>query len=177
MTALLRAIDALCLFGAFVAAAATALLAGMLILEVFTVNLIAWSQPWSVEYGGYLLAATLFSGSGWTLRNGGHIRVSILTERLAEGARRWLDLACTAFALGVASFMAWSSVIFAARTFERGSVSFYPTATPLVFPQSLLAASLVILALGLLARLLRLALNEAPETARADEAHPEEEFG
>lgn len=176
MRPLLAVIDALCLFGAFVAAAAAALLAGMLILEVFTVNLISWSQPWSVEYGGYLLAATLFSGSGWTLRNGGHIRVSILTERLGDAARRWLDLACTTFALGVAGFMAWSSVIFAMRTFERGSVSFYPTATPLVFPQSLLAASLVILALGLVARLIRLVLNEAPETGRAA-AHPEEEFG
>ncbi|MEM6440619.1 MAG: TRAP transporter small permease [Pseudomonadota bacterium] len=176
MRPLLAVIDALCLAGAAVAATATALLAGMLILEVFTVNLIAWSQPWSVEYGGYLLAATLFSGSGWTLRQGGHIRVSLLIERFGEEARRWVDLICSVFGLGVSSFMAWSSIIFAVRTWERGSVSFYPTATPLVFPQSLLAASLLILALSLLARVIRLLIDEPAETDRI--AAPEqEEFG
>lgn len=175
MRPILAVIDALCLAGALFAAFAAAALAGMLILEVFTVNLIAWSQPWSVEYGGYLLAATLFSGSGWTLRHGGHIRVSILAERLGPEARRWVDLFCTVFALGVASFMAWAVVIFAWRTFERGSVSFYPTATPLVYPQSMLAISLILLALGLLARLIRLVMDEAPEADRG--AHPEEEFG
>jgi len=176
MRPLLAVMGALGLAGALVAATATAALAGMLILEVFTVNLIAWSQPWSVEYGGYLLAATLFSGSGWTLRQGGHIRVSILTERLGPEARRWVDVVCTVFALGVSSFMAWAAVNFAIRTFERGSVSFYPTMTPLVYPQSLLAISLVLLALGLVARLIRLLADEPPEATRT--ATPaEEEFG
>ncbi|MEO1687823.1 MAG: TRAP transporter small permease, partial [Pseudomonadota bacterium] len=169
----LRVIDALCFAGALFAAFATAALAGMLILEVFTVNLIAWSQPWSVEYGGYLLAATLFSGSGWTLRHGGHIRVSILSERLGETAQRRLDLVCTLFALGVSSFMAWASINYAVRSWERGSVSFYPTETPLVYPQAMLATSLTLLALGLLARALRLMRGEAAEAARAG-ATPEE---
>ena len=31
----------------------------------------SWSQPWAVEYSGYLLAMTLFAGSGWTLARAG----------------------------------------------------------------------------------------------------------
>jgi TRAP-type C4-dicarboxylate transport system permease small subunit len=163
MRPLLRAIDAVNAAGAAVAAVACFALAVMLIVEVIATSFFAWSQPWAVEYAAYLLCATLFAGTGWTLRQGGHIRVTLLTQALPEGARRIADLVGTVFALGVASFMTWACAENAIRSFERGSVSYYPSRTPLVFPQSVLALGLLLLTLALLARAVRLALDEAPE--------------
>ena len=51
------------------------------------------------------------------------------------------------------------------RSFERGSVSYYVMQTPLWIPQSLLAASALLLWLALLARAIRLVLGVAPERA------------
>jgi TRAP-type C4-dicarboxylate transport system permease small subunit len=170
MRSFLRLIDALNAAGAAVAALACGALAVMLIVEVISTSFLAWSQPWAVEYSGYLLCATLFAGTGWTLRQGGHIRVTLLTQALPPAGRRWADLLGTVFALGVASFMTWASVGNALRSLERGSVSYYPSRTPLVLPQSVLALGLALLVLALLARAIRLLMHEAPETGPESEA-------
>lgn len=167
LRALLRLIDALCALGAAVAAAACLALAVMLIVEVVLTSFFAYSQPWAVEYSGYLLAATLFAGAGWTLGQGGHIRVAALIDLLPPRVFRFTDLAASVFALGVAGFVAMATVENTWRSVERGSVSYYPTATPIWIPQSVLAAGWIILTLGLVARIIRLALNE--ETERAPE--------
>lgn len=163
LRALLRLIDGVCAAGAGLAALSLALLAAMLIAEVVATSFLAWSQPWAVEYAGYLLAATLFAGSGWALRHGGHIRVQVATDLMPAPARRLADLLATAFALGVAGLMTWACLDTAIRSFERGSLSYYPTATPLAWPQSVLAFGMATLALALLARLMRLLIGEAPE--------------
>ena len=99
------------------------------------------------------------------------VRVQVLTNLLPPGAHRAADMLGSAFALGVASFAAWSVVEYAVRPAGFGSTSVFPTRTPLVYPQGLLAAGLVVLALGLLARLIRLAQGETPETSGAEETH------
>lgn len=171
MKILLKTIDTLCAAGAILAALSAAALTIMLIVEVITTSFFAWSQPWAVEYSGYLLAATLFCGSGWTLRDAGHVRVQVLTNLLPAGAHRAADMLGTAFALGVSGFAAVAVVNYAMRSAEVGSASSFPTRTPLVYPQGVLAAGMVILALGLLARLIRLATGETPERPGAEENH------
>ncbi len=179
--AVLKAVDGLNVVGAAGAALAFALLSVMLIVEVIATSFFAWSQPWAVEYSTYFLAFTLFLGSGWTLRTGGHIRVSILLALLPGRAARLLDLCGSAFALGVVSFAAWALVGQALRTAELGSVSYFPSRTPLLYPQALLAAGFVLLALAFLARVVRLALGQPAEVPYAalpvDEAAPEDAGG
>ena len=160
MRQLLRVIDAVCAFGAGLGALACLALAVMLILEVATTSFLGWSQPWAVEYSGYLLAMTLFAGSGWTLARAGHIRVAVVTQMLPEKAMRWADVLATVFSLGVALFVTWACIGYALRSFELGSQSFYPSRTPLWAPQSLLAFGWAVLCLGLFARVVRLIAGE-----------------
>ncbi|RAH97775.1 TRAP transporter small permease [Acuticoccus sediminis] len=159
MAIVLRILDALCALGGLIAALASGGLAVMLIVEVIATSFFAWSQPWAVEYSSYLLCASLFAGAGWTLRDGGHVRVQILTDRLPEGAQRWADLLATVFALGMAGFAAMALVENAMRSFSLGSTSYYPTRTPLYWPQALLAFGFVVLSLGLLARAIRVLMR------------------
>lgn len=162
------AIDAACLAGAWVAAVACALLSAMLIVEVATTSFANWSQPWAVEYSTYFQAMVLFAGSGWTFRQGGHIRVSLLLAALPRTWARLVDLLGTGFALGVCFYLAVALVNQTVRTSELGSRSYYPSETPLAWPQGALAAAFVLLALSILARLVRLLAGE-PAEAPPDE--------
>lgn len=149
--------------GAMVAALACFALAAMLIVEVVTTSFFAWSQPWSVEYSTYFLAATLFLGSGWTLRKGGHIRVSALFSLLPTKFVWLVDLLGTGFATGVITFAAYALVEQALRTYSLGSRSYFPSETLLVFPQTMLAIAFVMLALAMVSRLVRLLRREPPQ--------------
>jgi TRAP-type C4-dicarboxylate transport system permease small subunit len=86
VTRLLRAIDLACAAGAGLAAIAAGLLALLLIAEVVLTSFFATSQPYVIEYAIFLQAAVLFAGSGWALRQGAHIRVSVLLAALPEAA-------------------------------------------------------------------------------------------
>lgn len=163
IAALLRLVDGLCAVGAAVAAVSAALLALILITEVLATSFLGWSQPWAIEYAIFLQCFVLFCGAGWTLRQGGHIRVGILLQALPARAARLLDLLGTAFAIGMIGFAAhalWQQLI---RTFEFGSTSFYPMATPIWIPQGLLTLGVTLLLLAFLARLLRLAFGMQPD--------------
>jgi TRAP-type C4-dicarboxylate transport system permease small subunit len=163
--ALLRAIDVLCAVGAAVAAVAAALLALILIGEVIVTSFFAWSQPWATEYAIYLQCVVLFCGAGWTLRQGGHIRVGILLQALPPHAVRLLDMLGSGFAIGVVGFACWALWQQLIRTYEFGSTSYYPMATPIWIPQALLTAGVTLLLLGFVARLLRLAFGQPADLA------------
>ena len=164
MRQLLKIIDGLCLAGGVVASAAIAILAVMLIIEVLLTSFADWSQPWAVEYSAYLLAAGLFAGSGWTLRTGGHIRVNAVIMLMPERAQRFFDFGATVFVLGLLAYVSMALSQNAWRSFELGSVSYYPTRTPLFYPQVVLAASFWVLTLAMLARLIRLTIGDETET-------------
>ena len=163
MRAILKAIDFVCDVGGVVAAMAAAALAVMLIVEVALTSFAGISQPWAVEYSGYLLAVILFAGSGWTLRRGGHIRVNAVIGQLPSNAQRWLDIAASTFAIGLFLYVAIAVTGNAWRSFELGSTSYYPTRTPIFYPQAILAASFWLLLLAFVARVARLLTGQPPD--------------
>jgi TRAP-type C4-dicarboxylate transport system permease small subunit len=163
MTVLLRGVDALCTVGAWFGALSAAALALILIAEVVVTSFFAWSQPWAIEYAIYLQAFVLFCGSGWALRQGGHIRVAILLQAVPPRAASLLDAAGNAFAIGILGFAVYAIWQQWLRTFDLGSTSFYPMNTPIWIPQGVLTIGVTLLLLAFCARLIRLLLREAPE--------------
>lgn len=159
----LTTIDMACAIGAAAAAVSALALAALLISEVIATSFFAWSQPWAVEYSIYLQAVVMFGGAGWALRNGGHIRVQMGLSAMSPLMVRVVDAAVSAFSLGVVGFTAWALTGQAWRTFDLGSVSYYPMQTPVWIPQGALALAFILFALALLARLIRLGLGEDAE--------------
>jgi len=170
MTQLLSLIDRLCFAAAVLAAVLLALMFVLGITEILLRSLFSISLPIVIEYSGYLLALVLFLGSGWTLTQGGHIKVTILSEHVPPHVARILDILCTGVALLVATAMTVALIDFAIGTLMRGTVSFYPSATPLAFPQLIFAVGPLVLSLALVARLIRLLQGQAPDLSSADEA-------
>ncbi|MDA1057248.1 MAG: TRAP transporter small permease, partial [Proteobacteria bacterium] len=107
----------------------------------------------------------MFGGSAWALREGGHIRVNLIMQPLGPRARRAVDLVGTAFALGISTYLSVASVNFTARTFALGSLSIFPTETPLGWPQTAFSFGICLLTLALLARLIRVVIDEAPDSS------------
>ncbi len=165
MRAFLTLIDQICRFGAWLAALLLFALFALGLAEIILRSFFATSLPIVTEYSGYLVAMVFFLGSGWTLANGGHIRMSLVQNRLSAGGVRRLDLACSVTALALSGFMAFALGSWAFGTYERGVVSFFPSATPLWLPQALFALGPVILTLALFARIIRLLQRQAPEAA------------
>jgi TRAP-type C4-dicarboxylate transport system permease small subunit len=109
----------------------------------------------------------LFCGSGWALRQGGHIRVAVLLQALPAALARALDLLSTCFALGVVAYLSLAMWRQWLRTIDLGSTSFYPMGTPIWIPQGFLTLGVLLLLLAILARLARLLLGRPPERATA----------
>ncbi len=160
MTAVLKVIDRICLAGA---AAAAVLLSALFVLgftEILLRSIFSISLPFAVEYAGYLLVLVLFLGSGWTLAQGGHIRVTLLSEHVSQRTAHKLDVVCTFIALFIAGLWSVSMIDFALGTWQRGTLSYFASETPLAIPQGLLAIGPCILTLALSARLVRLVRND-----------------
>ena len=163
----LSAIDAICKAAANIAALVVLGIATLAILDILVRAFFDFGLTFALEYESYALAIVMFGASGWALRHGAHIRVSLLVNMLAPRGRHWADLAATAFSLGVSGYVSGAVIRYAISIAERGTVSIQISQTPLVYPQALFAASVCTITLALFARLVRLLIGEPPELSDA----------
>ncbi len=99
------------------------------------------------ELGGYALAIGSTIAFSLALMGRAHIRVDVFHERLpvrAQALLNWLSITSLA-ALGL--FIAWVASKVLVDTLEYGSTAPTPWATPLIYPQSVWCAGLIIFAL------------------------------
>ena len=126
--------------------------------------LVGTSLSFGLEYSGYLVAFSFFWGAGWTLNSpsgDGHIRVNLLMERLSPTRARQLDILASILGLMMAALLSWAMIDWALGSKALGARSFYPSATPLFWPQILLALGPYLLALAFLGRIIRIARKPA----------------
>jgi len=164
----LRWTDRLTLIAAALAGISLLTMAGLMLTEVIARSFLSTSLTFSWEFSGYLMGAVFFFGAAYTLRSGGHVRVMLLPEVLPPCAAWWLDFAATLVGSLVAAMLAFALSQLAWISFGRSIVSFTPTQTPLVIPQSVLAFGAILLCLQLIARLLRLLRGEAADLPPQD---------
>lgn len=144
-----RAVDRLSgLFGALSALA----IVGILVLvcaEIVMRNLLGRSTMISDEVAGYLNAAAVFLGLGYTLREGAFIRVDSLYAKLRGGAltaARWgFTLVTMASLLVLLYYVGKHLVYLYANNVRSDSL----TQTPLYIPASVVALGLLVLVLQL----------------------------
>ena len=106
--------------------------------------------PGTDAYAGYLMAGSGFLALAHTFRRNEHIRVTLLLQSLAGGARRGLELWCLVVAVLLAAVMAYYSVRLSWQSHLFHDISTSNDATPLWIPQLGMAAGTVILLVALL---------------------------
>lgn len=108
------------------------------------------------ELSTYNLAVIAALGMSQALASNVHIRVTVVQRALPRRLGWLLEVVATAASVVIAVFLASAMVGLAYRSWVSNVQSFYPSETPLVLPQALLALAFCLFALSVLSRLARL---------------------
>lgn len=132
--------------------------------------------PSLAEIGGFLFVCAATLALPYTLRTGGHIRVTLLSGALTGRLGHWVLVAVLVAALGLAGFAAWNSALQAWDSWAYNVVSFGMVRVPLWLPQGGMTLGLALLALAVLDELVTLLAGGQPgfrqsETSRSVENH------
>ena len=101
-------------------------------------------------YAGYTLAAGSFLALAAALRQGDHIRVTLLIQRLSGRARWWVEVFCLGLATFLSGYFAWFAAKLVWGSYVYHDVSQNIDATPLWIPQLSMAIGLAALFLAFL---------------------------
>ena len=121
------------------------------------------------EMGGYLFVGAAFLALAGTLRAGGHVRVTMLTDHLQAPLARPLAALVLLAALGLCGFALYSAVVQARDSYMFDAVSFGMARFPLWIPQAVMVAGLALLALALADELGTLLRGGTPAWRRAEQ--------
>ncbi len=108
------------------------------------------------ELSTYNLAVIAALGMSQALASNTHIRVVVVQRALPARLGWLLEVVATAVSVAISAFLAYAMSALAYRSWLSGAQSFYPSETPLVVPQSLLAIAFCLFTLSVLSRLGRL---------------------
>jgi len=153
MNVFFKTINRISDLGAIVSAVVFALMTILILLEVVLRTFCGSSTEISGEYSGYALAALIYLGLGFSFREGAHIRITFVRERLNRTSYFILELLCTAFAMvlsGLSCFFIWEMVL---TSKARNLVAYTPAETPLYIPQTLILVGMIILTLQIIGQL------------------------
>lgn len=165
MNTLIHSIDRLNDWMAGISAVTLGLMTILVLVEITLWNTLEVTTLIADEYSAYGLAAIIFLGGGYTLKQGGHIRITLGLTFLPPRASTFLDLASTAAATGVMGYLLYYLYLMAQSTWRYGSTSGTLTATPLWIPQGVMLIGAVTFLLQLLAETLKAGKRAfSPET-------------
>jgi TRAP-type C4-dicarboxylate transport system permease small subunit len=122
-------------------------LAVVVAVETISRKLFNVSLQGADELGGYALAVGSTIAFSLALMGRNHIRVDVFHEKFPRGlqaALNWLSIVALAV---FGAFIAWIAFKVISDTLQYGSTAQTPWATPLILPQSVWYAGLVVFAL------------------------------
>jgi TRAP-type C4-dicarboxylate transport system permease small subunit len=159
------------LYGACgVLAALFLVLIAVLILALSVGRLFGVVVPSANELAGFSMAAMTFLALAYTLRAGGHVRVSLVVQRLPAAVHRYVELWCLAMATLLIGYFAASAVQLAYESYDFGDVSPGLLPIPLWIPQSGMALGLIVMCIAFGDEFVRVMRGDAPTYAGAEGA-------
>ena len=150
-----RCIDRLDQFSVYLAALGLVGMSAIVFGEVLLRLLFTRSTLIADEIGSYLLAVVSFFALGYTLRTGGHIRVSLFFHQFSRPLRKWLEVVFALVALVSLFYLTSWLLDLVVQSYVTKADSQSQIETPLWIPQSALIYGTVVLGLALVARLIR----------------------
>lgn len=118
--------------------------------------------PSANDFAGFCLAASSFLALAYTFRGGGHIRVSLVLQRLPAKARRGCEIGSLLIAACLISYFAWQAILLTRDSWKFGDLSDGLIAVPLWIPQTAMAFGLIVLAVALIDTAVAVIRGEIP---------------
>jgi len=133
------------------------------IAEILARNLLGVSLPFTWEVAAYFHICAIFLAAAFTLRSGGHVRVSLLQSAMP----RAFELLSTTVGLAISAYLSLALVRFAVNYGVTGRTSGTVNDVALVYPAGVVAFGACMLTLQLLLRLAQALARLPVETEQA----------
>ena len=117
---------------------------------LMTGTAIGLTIPSYADFTGFFLAAASFLALAHTLRQGAHIRVTLLISHLPGPIARVLEFWCILVAAAISIFFSWYTAILVRESYEFHDLSPGMIAIPLWIPQTAMLLGLIILSIALI---------------------------
>jgi TRAP-type C4-dicarboxylate transport system permease small subunit len=146
------------------------------ILALFTGESFGLLIPSYATFAGYALASATFFALAYTLRAGGHIRVTLVTRSMPPRLRRLCEVAASVIATGIGALLTLHMIEHAHDAWRFGDMSFGLIPVPLWISQCILVAGSAVFTVACLDT-----LHEAlrgivsPSFANEGDIHPEDQ--
>ncbi len=124
--------------------------------------------PSLAEIGAFLFVSGVFLGMAGTLRRGGHVRVTLATQKLGAGASRAVAGLVILLGLGLGVWAAWNSGLQAWDSWAFDSVSYGMVKVPLALPQAVMTFGLAVFCVALADEGVAVLRGEDPAFRRAE---------
>jgi TRAP-type C4-dicarboxylate transport system permease small subunit len=134
------------------------------ISSVVAAHTLGLSIPSYADLAGYLLAAASFLALAPTWRSGGHIRVTLVLDRLPERHVWRAEVWGVGVVIGITAFLAYHVCRLGVESWHYGDVSPGLVPVPLWLPQSVMAFGLAILMVAQLESLIELLTRQRQRT-------------
>ena len=154
----IRIIDGVASLGGFCSAGCILLMTALILLETSVRVTMGSSIFIAEEYSAYLMANFVMLGLAFTLRKGGHIKVTLLYSRFGGRAQHLLRLLACLLGLFMFGLLAWELLLLTASNWESKQQSMNITRTLVFIPQIGLVVGGSLMALQFLAEAGREAL-------------------
>jgi TRAP-type C4-dicarboxylate transport system permease small subunit len=114
------------------------LMSVLILVEIFLWNIFEATTLIADEYSAYGLAAIIFLGAGYCLKEKGHIRITLVLSLLPEKASRVIAFISTVITMSFMGYVLWYLFKMVKATLHYGSTSGTLTNTPLWIPQTVM---------------------------------------
>ncbi len=138
MNTIIRLIEKLSDGVAILSAVTLGLMSILILVEIFLWNAFEKTTLIADEYSAYGLAAIIFLGSGYCLKEKGHIRIPVILNLLPEKVTRVITFVATAATTAFMGYIWWYLFLMVKATVRYNSTSGTLTNTPLWIPQSIM---------------------------------------
>ena len=156
MRQIILIIDRLSDLLAKISALVLGLMTVLILLEIFLWNVFQKTTLIADEYSAYGLAALVFLGCGYTLKEKGHIRIELVLNRLPGRLSQVLKFVAGCISTLLLGYITWELGRMTFSAWHYGSTSGTLTATPLWIPQSLVVIGAAMFTLQMLIETLKL---------------------
>lgn len=114
------------------------------------------------ELAGFCMAASIFLALAWTLRSGGHIRVTLFIQHLPPRWRHGVEIWCLTVAALAIGFFAYSAFGMMWDSYQFGDVSVGIIVVPLWIPQAAMAVGVLLMEAAVVEQLVKVLLGQDP---------------
>ncbi|MBC2713173.1 MAG: TRAP transporter small permease [Desulfosarcina sp.] len=138
MKTLVRGIDSLSNWASRVSAVVLGLMTILILVEITLWNLLEKTTLIADEYSAYGLAAIIFLGAGYCLKERGHIRITLVLGFLPSRLSRVITFIATGTTTAFMGYLWWYLLKMVQATIRYHSTSGTLTNTPLWIPQTIM---------------------------------------